>query len=898
MFIAKWDGDDTHDLIAHVLDVAAVVKLLIHDHLTKNSRATLLESFPGYSVEPVIQLVCFLAGLHDIGKGTPWFQARHQPTLQALVTMGYAFRGSNQPHAFLSQYLIPSILLQIWPEWRDSQKWLNRVGKLLGGHHGLFCASFTPPRRDLGDGKWDHTRLEIVRTIAQVLQIDSSVQPTIEYTSDRFNVTFAGLVTIADWIGSQQDFFPFVPIIDDPSSYWRTSQEQARHALDKMGWRTHRPVAVSNQLDRYFPDAKDPVWRPVQEIVKRALPDKPAASLIIVEDSTGGGKTEASWLAAETDWHRLEQAGLYIGMPTMATSNAMHKRLQEYLASSYPDEVVNLQLAHSLATLDNPSALTSVGDPEANNNHTHGTTTAESWFLPKKRTLFAPFGVGTVDQALMAVLQVKHFYLRLFALAGTTVIFDEIHAYDVYMSTLFDCLLRWLGELGVTVVLLSATLPSARRKQLIEAYCGQVDLKVPDTTDGEFPRVHVVNSDGIYLNTPGKAAVPSTPNRSVSVQVVYEEDEAILERLHNFLQDGGCGVWICNTVADAQKRYRDWQERYPDWLEEEMILFHARFPFGRRAEIEEQIQNLFGKNDTIRPTRTIVFATQVIEQSLDVDFDVMVSDLGPIDLLIQRIGRLQRHRHLQRPERFSDNPVCFVASPLLGKDGVPLWGNQAKIYDEFILLKTWRVLGLLDGHPVSLPTESDHLINFVYDTMIPSNLPDRLDQVFIAAKAKSDKAAEDDRTKAETIVIKEPRPVGRESIMDQASKNLDEDDPLIHESLRAATRLGPPSVTVICVHQVKQGIALDAKGSDLFDLNTDINHKLVQDLMRQSLNISCYNPARLTAVFEASVMPVGWKRHAALRYTVLLPLVDGQIQLGKEVFRLNDDEGLVITRQF
>ena len=316
--------------------------------------------------------------------------------------------------------------------------------------------------------------------------------------------------------------------------------EQARRALEDLGWIGWQPPTVFATFRELF--GFDP--RPMQQAVVELAEQLQEPSLVIIEAPTGEGKTEAALYLAD-HWSRVcQQRGLYVAMPTMATSNQMFGRVTTVLGQRYPTELVNVHLVHSQALWrDDMQALRL----DTADERQGGTVAAMAWFLPRKRTLLAPFGVGTVDQALLSVLQARHFFVRLFGLSHKTVIFDEVHAYDTYMSTIFQRLLGWLRAVGTSVVILSATLPAQTRRELLQAYTGDPDAPYPQVS---YPAISWAAKGRVRvlpLETPAQ--------RTVTLEWAKREVDSMAERLADELREGGCAAVICNTVKRSQEVY-------------------------------------------------------------------------------------------------------------------------------------------------------------------------------------------------------------------------------------------------------------------------------------------------------------------------------------------------------
>jgi CRISPR-associated endonuclease/helicase Cas3 len=399
-------------------------------------------------------------------------------------------------------------------------------------------------------------------------------------------------------------------------------------------------------------------------------------------------------------------------LPTQATANQMFNRLSEFLARTRPDQRINLQLLHGEAIFDTRvrDLLRAVYGPGEG-------LVCEPWFLAKKRALLAPFGAGTVDQALLGVLRTKHAFVRQFGLAGKTVILDEVHAYDTYTSTLLERLVSWLGALGTTVVMLSATLPSARRRALLEAYAGN---PLGELDAAAYPRISWVDAHGAHVTR------IETGRAGTDVRLEWLDDsmDAVVTLASGLAAEGGNVGILLNTVARAQdtmKRLREAQTQGRLSSEIPLLLLHARFPAENRRKLEEDLIARLGKTGS-RPRGLIVVGTQVLEQSLDIDFDALLTDLAPIDLILQRAGRLHRHARAARPERVRVPTVSIVAPA--GDPKTVALGSVARVYEPYVVRRT--LLTLRARSEIHLPDDIEPLVEAVYTDAEPVAWSDAL----------------------------------------------------------------------------------------------------------------------------------------------------------------------------
>lgn len=452
----------------------------------------------------------------------------------------------------------------------------------------------------------------------------------------------SGLTSFADWIGSNEECFGYGRPEDCPDLkvWFEQRRTLAEKALDAISWEPRAPLSLGlKSFEQVFGFAP----RPLQRAVADALVSLKGPAILLVEAPMGEGKTEAAFFAHLEMQRRFGHRGLYVALPTKATGNAMFKRTLKFLRSQGSNRKLDLQLLHGGTMLNDKFQelrLSGVPDPE-----TGGEVRAGEWFTNKKRALLSEYGVGTIDQALLSILPVRHSFVRLWGLANRVVVFDEIHAYDAYTGTLLIHLLRWLVALGSSVVLLSATLPPSIRRKLAEVV--NADLPLFET---EYPRLSVFCS-----GTVEQTHFEADPARRLTLQLLGIQSDlpSMRSALETYLASGGMGLALLNTVQRAQDLYRLFPEgeflereglrvgkRLPDGTE--VFLFHARFPAEQRQMREDHVLETFGECGN-RDGRKILIATQVAEQSLDLDFDLIATDLAPIDLVLQRAGRLWRH---------------------------------------------------------------------------------------------------------------------------------------------------------------------------------------------------------------------------------------------------------------
>jgi CRISPR-associated endonuclease/helicase Cas3 len=891
-----------HPLLCHLIDVAAVTQLMWNEVLPEAARKRITLAF-GLSTEPAGKLVAWIAGLHDLGKASPPFALREtaQDIRRLYDETAFALPHSppaakDAPHGYVTATELPVILEQ---DFGFPCLLAERIGVMIGGHHGVFPrSSETNKLREnakyIGKPAWANARRALAIEFAKLLDIPRPLNLPDNATLDNgAMMTLAGLVSVADWIGSNASYFEClvkdstVPQPFDATNYQAHAKTQARKALAELGWLGWPDIATPREFGQLFPLLKDSL-RPLQTAAVEIAESLTTPGLVVVEAPMGEGKTEAAMYLADRWNAELHQRGIYFALPTQATSNQMFGRVRQFLKGRFADENVLLQLQHGHASLleefdillqegSRILKLQNVLDDAQHDCHdcTPSVVAAE-WFTHRKRGLLAPFGVGTVDQALLAVLQTRHVFVRLFGLAHKTVIVDEVHAYDAYMSALLERLLEWLAALGSPVLLLSATLPKERRDRLVQAYRKGLGLPPEplafDLAEDHYPRITWTTHEQCRVRHI-EASAQNT--RALHLQHTAEDVTELGNKLQQALEHGGCAAVICNTVQTAQDVYESLK---PFFAADELDLLHARYLFKDRAERETRTLKRFGKlsDEVVRPHRAVLVSTQIIEQSLDLDFDLMVTQLAPADLMLQRSGRLHRHQRDARPPGL-ENATLWVCSPTIADDGKPDFGKSKYVYDEHVLLRSW--LAVKDRNHIAIPGEIEEMIESVYDSK--RECPEAsLAAWWKETKDKLKKKLDDKEFKALRNRIFPP---DYEDLMDQFNPELEEDNPEFHRSMQAMTRDDDtPSISVVFLRQ-------DEAGREHINRLADARY-----LLERSVNISTRGA---TTELIASKPPSSWRESALLRHHRLLTLDENnQRQLGDYRFTLDAELGIVITK--
>jgi len=724
--------DPYHALIHHQVDVGCVAMALIRSS-TIRPVLEKMANMLNIDVNVLRSWTAYIASLHDIGKCSPDFQVRGGDAIVTqLKDIGLRFRR----HDIVPFY--HSIMSGTWADTllRESFQWGKRaitiVVHCIEGHHGHFNGHQTPID-DLERITWNPWR-ERINNVLMSLFKPMEWRPRDFKYPNIIGTFLIAIIVLSDWIASNDALFKFHEIRGKDtmsfSSYFTESLARANTCIDALGFNEIVDVDSVTQFHDVYPEFT--TLFPIQHIVNRVFNDMSTSgrisnvALVILEAPTGDGKTETSHFITTQLMKHLGLNGFYMALPTCATSNQMFERTKDFLSRFGGDASKRTSLIHGMAWLVNDHEPRPRDLTISHVSH-DDLQTAISWFRPSRLAFLSPRGVGTIDQLLMSALYVKFGFLRLLGLAEKVVIVDEVHAYDVYMTNILTRMLEWGRILNIPVVLLSATLPVEKKRELVMASTG---VDTCDNVEGQsdYPLVTIVMNDGRIIRESARGDEESPREKIISVRV---EDDAmndvplILRNVIASASSGKCTCVVVNTVARAQAFHDELIHALKESSNVNVFQFHARFTVEDRNEIEHEVTTLFGKNDTNRPRSAIVIATQVIEQSLDVDFDEMFSEIAPIDLLIQRMGRLHRHERKHR----TGNPTFHV---IFFGDDHDDFGSSEYVYSKFLLYKTVIELATLPHSRggvslVHVPRDIRGMIECVYDGIIPVSLPPMID---------------------------------------------------------------------------------------------------------------------------------------------------------------------------
>jgi CRISPR-associated endonuclease/helicase Cas3 len=701
-----------HPAAFHCLDVAAVAERLLAANPT---RAQIIAQAGGWPVQDWSSAVVFLVALHDIGKFARAFQAmvpQQWPPALGKITDTSAGRHDALGLALVDyDEMIFNTLDHVLEGWSNAD--FNLIMSAIFGHHGrpIQRNPYAPPRNALCQ-----ISTEVARSFAAELLAllhPPSLPPPPKGWVANASWWLAGLTTLSDWIGSSQDWFPYAAGSSaDLAEYWPIARANAASAVARSGLLPVSPGIASGLRGLMTADISP---TPVQALAETMeMPDGPI--IVVIEDATGGGKTEAALIVAQRLIASGRADGLFVALPTMATADAMFNRLaQSYRRLFAPEARPSLALAHGRAELNDlfqGSILPQAGEADdvSDDVGESASTQCTAWLAEERRRAFlAHVGVGTIDQALLGVLAAKHAALRLFGLARKVLVIDEAHSYDTYVSAELETLLRFHAMQGGHSIVLSATLPQSRRVALLK----NASNREMELSSAAYPLVSVASAHAVREYP---AELREVLRRDVKLRRLSAAEQAV-DYLAHAARLGACGIWIRNTVDDVRAGSEALRSAGI-----EPVVFHARFAMGDRLAIQSNVLAWFGKHATAEMRAPgglgrVLIGSQVLEQSLDLDADVMVSDLAPVDLLIQRAGRLRRHPERVRPVGLpecellvvSPDPVAAPAADWAADSSI---GGTRFVYPPHILWLSARVM--FAAGVIAVPDGVRGLVEAVY----------------------------------------------------------------------------------------------------------------------------------------------------------------------------------------
>lgn len=809
-------------LRSHHADAQNVARWLLANWVPRS----VLESIaPGTDIDLGTKIARFLAGVHDVGKVGPAFTAM-DPVLHARMEgLGFvgapALSGRDAHHTLTGYHLVVAFLMGKGMSKLTARTWAT----VVAGHHGAMPSQVrlnrADPRREpsiYGDASGGHDLWREVATRlldeqwerSGLAGLSGAGLPPLPLSGQ---VVVGGLVIMVDWIASNTTWFP---LVDGGATDPGLEDERAVAALGVLNlpgpWTPLPPPADPVELFRSrFPFFERVSPRPFQLDAVHLAQTVTEPSLVVLEAAPGEGKTEAALAVAEVLAARFGLGGILFALPTMATADAMFSRTLKWLDHVGEEQMpvgASVWLGHSRRRLNRE--YRGLGSPVLSEVYdgdgaAPGRVVAHEW-LTRKKALLATTVVSTVDQVLLAALSLKHGALRLLGVAGKVVVVDEVHAFDPFVRTHLCVLLRWLAELRVPVILASATLPSAIRAELLAAYAPEVTEIDPVAG---YPRLTAVGVSGA-----SRILTPRPSGRASTFELgwVGSEPSLLAAELGASLREGGCALVVRNTVESARRTAEELHS-YTGWPVE---CHHSRFMAADRSAHDDSLLARFGPPEAVarregaRPERVIIVATQVAEMSLDVDFDIVATDLAPMDAMLQRIGRCHHHEGRARPRAVATPRVLVISD--LDQDTAPETmvdrGSRA-VYGLSALLRAASALHALPAARLSTPEQIAPLVERAFSDDVEL-VPAAWRAAFTASLRTEAEELHRRRTHARAGEIATPEQLsgdfGPPSLIGwnragEAASGEDESSP----SVQAAVRDGTPSVELVVLETDAMG---------------------------------------------------------------------------------------------
>ncbi|MEU4496962.1 CRISPR-associated endonuclease Cas3'' [Streptomyces sp. NPDC023998] len=905
-----------YPVMCHLLDVSAVFGVLWDVLLDEQTRQRCAKQL-GLSVEQAGSVLSFWAGLHDLGKITPVFQAQVPDLFSAVRDEPvFAFapgaeRNRGFRHEIATHWALSSLLAQAgYPDRRVKgasggarAPVAHWVAQLLGGHHGMFGASLSARqverasqyRAGLGEEGWDEQRRI---HLGELRRVTGGSAVPVAGLSAELAVVLTGLVITADWLASQthaiEALLPdgsWCGSAGDVDGHWLRACAAAPGLVASA--RLGRARFGVDRFEEMFPFPPNPL----QADLVAHLPGMVAAQgpgLLLVTAPTGDGKTEAALYAASVLGKAAGARGMYFALPTMATADAMFARVRSYAARALTGDRA-LTLLHSMAWL-NPlyaaeqnDLLDVCGQVSAVSADGATSTEAGVWLRGPRRGFLAPLSVGTIDQVLSGVLPLRYNVLRLFGLSEKVFVVDEAHAYGPWMHKLLVILLEWLGALRAPVVLLSATLTGRAAASLVNAYRRGAGFLEPAGIEPCYPGwLHVSAASGGVSQPRATASGRARTLEVVVRRVAWDvgdpvgapvgeggRREALRKELRPVVEEGGTALVCCTTVAEAQRTFRDLCAAFPGLAGREggVRILHSRFPANDRHRITAACEAAYGKpaEESLVGVRSasVLVATQVVEQSLDLDFDLVVSDLAPLAQLLQRAGRGRRHRRGPggRPvwAREEDRPKLVVLDPFLGGGAEERPRSWGSVYDVGLLMRSSVLLADRAAGGIAVPSGVQEVVDAVYAPDFVDGLEEAVRRELKSLDSERVAAEMAETNLAEIVSIPGPGDIGGH--LHLISRRLEG----VTEEL-VTTRLGADTGRVLCLYEQGDGrLTLDAGGS--VGLPGAGRGTLRREDVAQLVSHVAPVPGRwVREGDEAGALPASWAEQAALRDVVLLQM--------------------------
>lgn len=666
-------------LIDHMLETGIVTECLIDADGMYRPVLSRLSEITGCDNNKLSAKIVFICAIHDIGKAHPIFQGRDAETLEILRRKN--LNQASFDTRFRHEQYGANIFDRLSAEDVDIKN-SDIISQIIRMHHQKEQKKNSDIDIIKIDDKekakkWRHIQNEIYDYVKNIFRFDNLNLINKNISKPELFVVqnaILGIMITADWIASNNYVFDNQQC-ENIDEFLKSRKVQALKFLNNE-WLIRQQIPVMQDFKSAFGFNGRPVQNDVEKIVH-----KNDIKCMLIESDCGSGKTEAALYAAAVLGNRSGLSGIYMGLPTGVSAEAIQDRVDEFLTSR---GMRNTKLYTSKSML--------LREPDKK----------PAWTDISRQRLLAASAVGTVDQVMTAARLVRFESVRMDGLASKVLIIDEIHAYDAYMLAVIKDLLKICGELDVPVIMLSATLPISTKNDLL-GVLGDGDIELHNG----YPVISYVTKDGRVHEHVSRQYMPDKKISCELLPILNDNDKIALYAV-DAVKDGGCECVIMNTVADAICVYDKIKKNKKNDCK--IILYHSRMTINARDKTSRKILAMCGKDRTKRPERVIIVGTQVLEQSLDIDVDYMITAICPIDLLFQRIGRYHRHGD---EGTIREHVVVANTVQVLIPATLSSYGGTEYVYEKCYLDATIDAIREHNGH-LLIPSGMPDMINYVY----------------------------------------------------------------------------------------------------------------------------------------------------------------------------------------
>ena len=671
-------------LINHMLETGIVAGCLTDTNGICHPVLNRMSEITGFDSDTLLAKIVFICAIHDIGKIHPTFQGRDEETLEILKQ-----EGLNQVSfdtRFRHEQYGANIFNRLSVDDADMKN-SDIISQIIRMHHqkeqkknsdiDIIKIDDKEKFTLVKDGTTTNYAILDYDYVKNIFRFDNLNLINKNISKSKLFVVqnaILGIMITSDWIASNSYVFDNQQY-KNVDEFLESRKTQALRFLNNEGLIRQQIPVMQNFMSAFGFNG-----RPVQNDVEKIV-HKNDMKCMLIESDCGSGKTEAALYAAAVLGNRSGLSGIYMGLPTGVSAEAIQDRVDEFLTSR---GMRNTKLYTSKSML--------LREPDKQ----------PVWTDMSRQRLLASSAVGTVDQVMTAARLVRFESVRMDGLASKVLIIDEIHAYDAYMLAVIKDLLKICGELDVPVIMLSATLPISTKNDLL-GVLGDGDIELHNG----YPVISYVTKDGRVHEHVSRQYMPDKKISCELLPILNDNDKIALYAV-DAVKDGGCECVIMNTVADAICVYDKIKKNKKNDCK--IILYHSRMTINARDKTSRKILAMCGKDRTKRPERVIIVGTQVLEQSLDIDVDYMITAICPIDLLFQRIGRYHRHGD---EGTIREHVVVANTVQVLIPATLSSYGGTEYVYEKCYLDATIDAIREHNGH-LLIPSGMPDMINYVY----------------------------------------------------------------------------------------------------------------------------------------------------------------------------------------